>query len=164
VTSTVGDNHLPESQSHKEVGWKENLCASDSVDGEGCLFGKDATAAATCTSNSFLQCIDICTVLYLLTRGILMDHEAVSRGKPCQRCMYQEHRASHGRHARIGITTILHNTSQLHSTRYTLRTQDTSLTWPRSLDRGCSLLNLHESSLPLVLRAPVLKGLAINHF
>jgi hypothetical protein len=59
----------------------------------------------------------------LLTRGILMDHKSVSRGKPLQRCMYQEHRTSHGRHARIDITTILHNAPQLHYTRCILHTQ-----------------------------------------
>ena len=54
---------------------------------------------------------------------LLMYHEADSRRKPFQRCMYQEHRTSHGRHARIGITTILHNAPQLHSTSYILHTQ-----------------------------------------
>ena len=72
------------------------------------LCGESATRNLTCD--------------LLLERGILMDHEDVS-GKPLHRFMYQDHQTSHGRHARIDITTILHNAPQLHYTRYILHTQ-----------------------------------------
>jgi hypothetical protein len=57
---------------------------------------------------------------------------AVSRGKPCHHCMYQERWTSLGRHTRICIITVLyttHHSCALLDTLFT-RTYDPDLTNP----------------------------------
>ena len=69
----------------------------------------------------------------MLACGILMDHEAYSRRKPFQRCMYQEHRTSHG-HMHALVSPLYYTTHHSCTLLATSSTHNTILTWPSPLE------------------------------
>jgi hypothetical protein len=62
-----------------------------------------------------------------------LDHEADSRRKPFQRCMYQEYRTSHG-HMHALVSPLYYTTHHSCTLLDTSSTHNTLLTWPSPLE------------------------------
>jgi hypothetical protein len=123
------------------------------------------TFSTKCVLYRMCSPVSACRADCLTPRLLVHVPRTCPRGEPGLRSVHGEHSGTSLRqHARTSIITVLYTTHHSCTLLTTPFTHSTLLTWPRSLERGFSLLNLHASSLPLVPRAPDLKGLATIHF